>query len=150
MKRHVHITDKVDQKLERVLNISRYGIRIRIRIRLFLYLDARPAESFKFLQDVGGIPDSVEDVDVRPALPSLGTGESARGTGIVVRGTDVVQGGSPPIFTLSAGIVCPCCDGRQVALPSKVENITEFRHHGWVQVHLRDGRDDFVAYGPIG
>ena len=61
VKRHVHVADEMDQKLERILDVAWFGVG----------LDARPAESLGFLQDVGGVPDRAQDVDVRPACPAL-------------------------------------------------------------------------------
>lgn len=135
VKWHVHVPDEVNQKLERVLNVAWLGV----------HLDTRFAESLKLLQHIRGIPDGTQDVDVRPALPTLRTGESTSGTGIVVHSTDVVEWAGPSIFRLVTNTVRPCRDGCQVALASVMEDIAKFRHHGRVQVHLRDGRDDLMA-----
>ena len=61
VKRHVHVADEMDQKLERILDVARLSVGRGVR----------PAESLEFLQDVGGITDGAQDVDVRPACPAL-------------------------------------------------------------------------------
>jgi hypothetical protein len=61
VKRHVHVADEMDQKLERILDVAWFGVGRGVR----------PAESLELLQDVGGVPDRAQDVDVRPACPAL-------------------------------------------------------------------------------
>lgn len=135
VKWHVHVAHKMNQELERILNVVWDGLR----------LDARPAKSLELLQHVGGIPDGAQDVNVRPAFPALWTWERARRAGIVVHGADIVKRGGPSILSLPTGVVRPCCNRREVTLPGDAEDVAEFRHHTRVQVHLRDGRDDFMT-----
>lgn len=108
-------------------------------------MDTRSAESLELLQYVRGISDGTQDVDVRPAFPPTRTGESTSSGGIVVHSADVVERPGPSIFRLATDTVRPCGDGSEVALASVVEDITELRHHAWVQMHLRDGRDDLMT-----
>lgn len=108
--------------------------------------DARAAERLEFLQDGRGVADGAEDVDMRPAFPALCTGESAGGAGIVAYGTNVVEWPSPSVLGQIADAVCPRCDGCEVALFSVVEDVAEFGHHAWVEMHLCDGRNDFMTY----
>ena len=135
VKWHVHVAHEMNQELERILNVVWDG----------LWLDTRPAKSLELLQHVGGIPDGTQNVNVRPACPALWTGECARRARIVVHGADIVKRGGPSISSLPTGVVRPRRNRREVTLPGDAEDAAEFRHHTRVQVHLRDGRNDFMT-----
>lgn len=136
----MHVTHKMDEELERVLDIS-WHVAVFVVIQ-----DAGPAGSLELLQHGSGVPDGVHNVDVRAPVPALRTGKSASCAGIVVRGVDVVEGAGPPVFGLGANAVGPCCDAGEVAVCGvEVEDGAELWHDGRVEVHLGNGRDDFVT-----
>jgi len=139
VKRHVHVADEMDQKLEGVLDVAWHGVWV------YRGTARASAESLELLEHGRGITNRVQDVDVRPAIPALWTGESTGGTGVVVYGADVMEGAGPSVFALVADAVGPCCDWREVALSSVVKDVAEFGHHARVEIHLRNGRDDFMA-----
>ena len=59
-----------------------------------------------------------------------------------------MEGAGPSVFGLAADAVRPCRDGGEVALSGVMEDVAESGHHAWVEMHLRDGRDDFMACKP--
>lgn len=59
------------------------------------------------------------------------------------RTIDIVHGGTSRIVTLD--LICPCSNGREMALGLSREDVTELLLDVGVQVDLGNGRDDLVA-----
>jgi hypothetical protein len=81
-------TNEMNEKLERVLDVARH----------------RFAGGGRELLRSSGVPNGVQNIDVRPALPPLRTGEGAGSAGVIIDGVGVVERACPSVFRLVADI----------------------------------------------
>ena len=108
VERHVHVSDKVDQELER---IGRSGV-----LQVATLLDPPT-------KDIRIVSYGTEDVYVFYAFPSLRSGEEAQFRRIIVDGVDVMHRGRPRFFTFDR--ISPRGDGGEGARRSWILGVED-------------------------
>ena len=142
VQRLMHVADKVNEKLERLLGGARSTI-IRHEGR-------RQRAAGKVGQDGADVVYGVEDVGELGARPAVRAGELAVVRRVVAHAFGVVQRGGP--VRAEADLVGPGGDRREVArrvgvdIAVGTEDGADGVQCSWVEVRLGEGGDDFVAF----
>lgn len=140
----MHVTDKVNEELERLFSRSRSTIRHGRRQRT----------AGKVGQDGADVVYGVEDVGELGAGPAVRAGELAVVRRVVAHAFGVVKRGGP--VRAEADLVGPGGDRREVTRRVDVgvgvditfgtEDGADGAQGSWVEVRLCEGGDDFVAF----